>query len=104
MRTKVKIKTAFRIFPNSKSRRIKKLIIPREIKRPFLELTKITAKVKNKARKRLIKKGRYNPGIKMSLINSGSTNKIINTNVVQKKKIRTRVGKKFFLRRLTIFL
>ena len=76
--------------------------MPREIKRLLLELTKITAKVKNKAKKRLIKKGRYSLGIKIFLINSGSTKKIIKLKVVQKKKIKIKVGKKFFRLLLTI--
>jgi len=104
VKTTAKIKMAFKIFPNPTSRRIKKVIIPREIKNPLLELTKITARVKNKAKKRLIKKGKYNPGIKIFFTNSGSIKKTIKPKVVQKKKIRIKVGKKFFLRRLTIFL
>jgi hypothetical protein len=71
-KTRPAIKTAFKILPSSNKRRIKKVAIPRAIKNPFLELTKIIAKVKNNARNKFRKKGKYNPGIKISFIVSGS--------------------------------
>ena len=60
-KTRPAIRIAFKILPSSNRRRIKKVVIPKAIKSPFLELTKIIAKVKNKAKNKFKKKGRYNP-------------------------------------------
>jgi hypothetical protein len=95
---------AFKTLPSSNKRRVRKVVVPKAIKKPLLELTKIIAKVKNKAKKRFKKKGKYKPGIIMFFTIPGSTKKTIKPKVVQKKKIKIKVGKKFFRRRFTIIL
>lgn len=79
-------------------------MIPSVTNKPLLELTKTTAKVKKRAKKRTKKNNKYELGINRSLIVSGSIKIIIKLKTSQKKIIKMRVIKKFFLRLLTIFL
>jgi len=58
VKMRVKIRRAFKILPNWKRRRIRKAVMPRETRNPLLELTKIIARVKKRARKKLRKNGR----------------------------------------------
>jgi hypothetical protein len=67
-------------------------------------LAKIMARVKKRAKKRLRKKGRYKPGRMMFFTMPGSTKNIMRIKVVQKKKIRIKVGKKFLCLLLTILI
>ena len=61
------IRRKFNIFPTPKYLRIKKSVMPNEIKNPLLELANIVEKVKRRARKTKTK----NPGTTKAV--SGST-------------------------------
>ncbi len=66
-------------------------MIAKEIIKDLLVLTKRIARVKNKDKNKVRKKGKKLPGIRIFLTVSGSTKKIKKAKLIQKKTIRTKV-------------